>query len=311
MPIKTPSFWYNPNKTTLAKFLAPFAILYLALNIIFQKLKFSKRSYKASSKVICVGGLVAGGSGKTPTALAIRKILGQGAFLTRGYGGSIRNPQIVDASKHSYKDVGDEALLLSKSATTVASSDRAKGAMLLKDEKIIIMDDGLLNQSLIKDLSIVVIDGSVGIGNGLTIPAGPLRLPISQSLSHADCVVIIGEKTADLPQFNVPVFNAYLQICAPKKGQFIAFAGLGRPLKFKESLDAQGVGLLDFISFPDHHPYTTNDIKKLQERGLELLTTEKDSLRIPSQLKNKIHTIKAELIFKDPVKFSHFLTTHL
>jgi len=304
--MKTPKFWYQQRQSFVAKSLKPIAFLYEALSAL--RLQKTKR---ANCRVICIGGLVAGGSGKTPTPIAIRKLLEKGAFLIRGYGGSLKKPALVDLQQHSYCEVGDEALLLAKHAATAVARNRAQGANLLRDEALIIMDDGLYNKSLHKDVSIIVIDASVGIGNGLTIPAGALRRPLSQGLALADAIIIIGAQKADLPHFNVPVFRANLEIETVKNGNFVAFAGLGRPLKFKESLLAAGVALKEFIEFPDHHPYTARDMKKITKKGARFITTEKDFVRIPAEFQSKIEVARARLVFEKPDELRHFLTNAL
>ena len=210
--MRAPAFWSEDS--FISRLLSPIGCAYG-----YAAAARSRRAKPASVNrpVICIGNLVAGGAGKTPIALAVAdRLLTRGLephFLTRGYGGRIAGPQRVEPDEHRAKDVGDEALLLARRATTWISRDRAAGAQAAEHDgaDIVVMDDGLQNHSLFKDLSLVVIDGAYGIGNGRVMPAGPLREFWQNGLARADGIVVLGtvsKKTAAILPETVPVFEA-------------------------------------------------------------------------------------------------------
>src|SRR5581483_4477055 len=244
-------------RTLPARLLAPLGTLY-GRSVAFKARHANP--YRSSAKVVCVGNLTAGGSGKTPVAIALAKMLaGKGRkvfFLTRGYGGKEKGPALVKPF-HSPRLMGDEALLLARTAPTIVARDRAGGAAFAETlgADIIVMDDGHQNFALAKDLSLLVMDGE-GFGNGLLVPAGPLREPVAQGLSRADAVVMMGG-AVDLGAFRGPVLRARLKPEADHlRGQsFFAFAGIGRPAKFLASLREAGIRVSGSRFFPDHYRY--------------------------------------------------------
>ena len=201
--MQAPDFWYNQQITLPSVFLRPFSWIYGLVGGIRQD---STKPWRAPIPIICVGNLVAGGQGKTPTAISIGKILNAKKksihFLSRGYGGSHRGPLLVDLKTHTANDVGDEPLLLSKISPTWICADRKAGIKSAYEmgAEIIVMDDGFQNPSIMKDLSVITIDGETGFGNGHLIPAGPLREGITAGLSRADATVIIGDDKLDLKE---------------------------------------------------------------------------------------------------------------
>lgn len=297
MRLRTPTFWYSKDGADSlgAKCLLPISYLYGLARKCHAK---SKTGYKASIPVICVGNITAGGSGKTPTALMlydlIKKTYGDDiriCFLTRGYGGSERGPIVVDPQRHNAAFVGDEALLLAKKGTAIIAADRTKGAKLAENDghDLIIMDDGMQNPSLHKDLIIVTVDGQKGFGNGLMIPAGPLREPLGKGLARADAVLMIGGHIqADIPE-NVPILNGHIDTRSDwhNKGNkdFVAFAGLAHPEKFRDTLIASGGNVVGWHPFPDHYPYRDKDLSMLKadakKHNARLITTAKDAMRLP------------------------------
>lgn len=258
------------------------------------------RPYRSRLPVVCIGNPTAGGAGKTPAAMAIAELLKeqgqQPVFLTRGYGGIERGPRLVDSIRDTAAQVGDEPLLLAEVAPAIVSADRAEGARFAEalDGTVIVMDDGFHNPSLVKDLSILVVDGMLGIGNGQIIPAGPLRASLSFQLARAQALIVVGagggeqEIAARALARSVPVLRAQL---VPKgETQWLqatplfAFAGIAHPEKFFRMLERQGATLAGQAAFPDHHRFTAADARKLlalaAEAGAELVTTEKDRVRL-------------------------------
>lgn len=294
--IRPPHFWSLQRLSVPALLLAPVAGLYgwVAGRRMRQKPKAT-----AAVPVICVGNYVVGGAGKTPTALALARIARtQGlnpGFLTRGYGGTTREPLVVDPDLHDAARVGDEALLLAEAGPVVVSPDRPAALPLLASQGVdlIIMDDGFQNPSLRKDLSLIVVDGAAGVGNGRVFPAGPLRAPLRTQIIRTDAVIVVGDgKPGDrmvrrVSRAGKVVLKAKLEPAAIRvwgPRSFLAFAGIGRPEKFFNTLDAAGVPLTDVRGFPDHHAYTAEDARKLIARAeadkLDLITTSKDYVRL-------------------------------
>jgi len=292
--MKAPDFWFRDRPSWLSVMLRPFSWLYAFGH--FLHVQFVK-PYRSSLPVICIGNLVVGGSGKTPTALAVMEhiqntqLFDKPVFLTRGYGGSFEGPILIDPKVHDASMAGDEALLLARKAPVIVSRDRKAGAKLAEQNgfDVILMDDGLQNPSLYKDLRLIVIDGGTGFGNGLTLPAGPLREEIESGLANSDAVLVIGEDKKNV-QALVPqetsILNASIESeTGPLKDTpYLAFCGLGRPEKFFATLRNLGVNLVDCVSYPDHHAYNQDDLDQLHERAgavqARLITTEKDAVKL-------------------------------
>ena len=297
MPLDEPSWWYARPDHPLRKILRPVAAAYGA---IARRRLLSPPGHRATIPVICVGNFTAGGSGKTPLALAIADVLRdlgrRPVFLTRGYGGSDRGPHLIDAGTDTAERVGDEALLLAASRATVLSRDRAAGARLIEAQDIgdvIVMDDGMQNPGLAKDLVIAAIDGRRGLGNADVIPAGPLRAPLGDQLALVDAIVVTGVEAGDTPEalrdaFAGPILRT---ATAPlgdtgwlKDTPVLAFAGIGHPARFIHLLEGLGADIRATRFFADHHPFTEAEaagLLALAERDrLTLVTTEKDHVRL-------------------------------
>jgi len=295
--MKAPAFWWRAEPASTARLLAPLGAVYGR----FAARRMARPGIAAGMPVICVGNLVAGGAGKTPTALAIGSLaLGQGrqpAFLTRGYGGRLAGPLVVDEERHGSADVGDEALLLDRCATTIVSRDRPAGAALALSlgADLLIMDDGLQNPSLRKDFRLAVVDGTTGIGNGLCLPAGPLRAPLPTQLDRIDALLVIGAGEAG----QAVAMHAEARGISVGRGRLIpdrtaaaalvgrrvlAFAGIGRPEKFFETLAGLGAEVAARRAFADHAPLDRRTARELlgeaRRSGLVLATTEKDLARM-------------------------------
>lgn len=274
------------------------------------------KPFRPSAPVICVGNITMGGTGKTPVAIAIMQRLAAKGItahaLSRGYGGKLRGPVRVESENHAFRDVGDEALLLARAGPTWVSKSKSAGARAAAQggAEVIIMDDGLQNPTVVKDASLVLIDGTAGLGNGRVFPAGPLREGVKSALRRADAVILVGGDEND-PEHagwmahkpvGVPVLNAHLAPRGPiPQGPVFAFAGIGRPEKFFQALRDTGADLKATAPYPDHHAYTDAELKELRERARRhnalLITTEKDYVRIPKDMRRIIHSwpVAAEL----------------
>ena len=313
--MKTPRFWYpHPSDTTASLISDALLPLSLAFKAGTALRRIYAAPYKSRVPVLCVGNVVAGGAGKTPTALALVRILkdrGQKpVFVTRGHGGH-GQLTYVDLTHHEAHDVGDEALLLAAAAPTWAGNDRA--ATIRQAEShgtIILMDDGLQNPHVAPTTSILVIDGDSGLGNERIIPAGPLRESFADAQKRVDAIIIIGERDAQhlAARATVPVFRARFEPVLfpgfPREGRFVAFAGIGQPRKFYKTARDLGLDIADTIDFPDHHLFTEADIDALrlraEELGARLLTTEKDAVRLPADFRAQTLVLPIRLVFDDP-----------
>lgn len=305
--MRAPDFWNSDGLA--AKLLAPLGALY---GRSVRARQLNAHPFRSKARVLCVGNLTAGGSGKTPIAITLARILAarqhKVAFLTRGYRGRLSGPIAVDAARHTAHDVGDEALLLAAVAPTIVSRDRAQGARLADafGASLIVMDDGFQNFQLVKDVSLVVVDSETGFGNGRLIPAGPLREPVDRGLARADAVVLLGEGTLRLPSFDGPVMRAELHPTAPDRfaGRSVfAMAGIGRPDKFFHTLQAMGARVVGTRAFPDHHRYTLLEIEAAKQiaanAGALLVTTEKDYVRIDANRREGILCVPVHAVFAD------------
>jgi tetraacyldisaccharide 4'-kinase len=294
--MRAPRFWSQTPPHLAARLLAPLG------GVVGRETlrRMARPGADIAVPVICVGNPVAGGAGKTPTAIAVSRILHQMAerpvFLSRGHGGLLKGPVLVDPDTHGAADVGDEPLLLTRAAPTIVSRDRLSGARVAERlDTVIIMDDGFQNPALRKDLSILVVDAAVGTGNGLCLPAGPLRAPLMEQLRQAGAVVLIGQGSAGeavrgrAQSIGLPVFAAKLHPIQdgahPLAGRrVLAFAGIGRPAKFAETLQELGAKIAGFVPLPDHHVFRERDALELLTRAdrerLLLVTTEKDHARL-------------------------------
>ncbi|MGY4315776.1 tetraacyldisaccharide 4'-kinase [Bradyrhizobium sp. JR3.5] len=294
--MREPAFWHRPSSWT-SQLLRPLAALYGA--VAARRMQGS--GIDAGIPVICVGNYHVGGAGKTPTVLALAKLLRElderPVVLSRGYGGRLAGPVKVDRDRHTAADVGDEPLMMAATLPVVVSRDRASGLPLARaqDASVILMDDGFQNPSVLKDSCLIVIDGTRGVGNGRVIPAGPLRAPLSPQLERTDALIVVGEGSAaqkiaaDLASRGKPILPAHLRpdeaSWSALRGQrVLAFAGIGDPARFFNTLRASGVDVVRNRAFPDHHAFTKDEIEQLVADGrsdaLTLVTTEKDLARL-------------------------------
>ncbi|TAN54841.1 MAG: tetraacyldisaccharide 4'-kinase, partial [Rhodospirillales bacterium] len=287
--------------------LAPLGFLYAAGG---RYIRSRATPFRASVPVICVGNLVAGGAGKTPVVQAlVGELQSMGLnphVLLRGYGGRETGPLRVHPLRHTFQDVGDEALLHAALAPAWVARDRAKGAQAAIEAgaDIVVMDDGFQNSDLYQDLPLIVIDGETGLGNGRVIPAGPLRESLQDGLSRAKAILLIGEDKTGIQSRlgTLPVFKARI-VAVPKASlkniRLLAFAGIGRPQKFFDTLTGMGAELTATRSFPDHHPYSASEIEALLTEAVQQnakpITTAKDHVRIPPAFKDKVDVLPVSL----------------
>jgi tetraacyldisaccharide 4'-kinase len=310
--MRAPAFWQykkGPMAAPLVRtLLMPFSFLVTVVGRLKQRYQ---NPVRASVPVICIGNVTLGGTGKTPLAIALAKILQdagqQPFFLSRGYGGKAAGPLQVNINEHSAREVGDEALLLAAIAPAIIARDRAAGARLAVDQgaSVILMDDGFQNPSLAKDVSLLVVDTDQGMGNGRVFPAGPLREPLKDALKRADAVIAVGQKglTKSMP-VPVPVMGAQLCNLEPlPKGPLIAFAGIGRPDKFFDALRKQGAELVQEIAYDDHQVYQPRELERLKQWAAQenatLLTTQKDYVRLTKAQREGIVFWPLEARFDD------------
>jgi len=306
--LPAPEFWARPGLT--ANLLAPLAWAHAAAGAARRAWA---RPFRAQVPVLCVGNIVAGGAGKTPVALDLaHRLAARGArphLLSRGYGGSAVGPLAVDLGRHDAAMVGDEALLLARAAPSWVSRDRVAGARaaVAAGAGVIVMDDGFQNPALAKDVSLLVIDGAYGIGNGSVIPAGPLREPVAGALARADAVVLMGEDetgmAARLRGRRVLEARLVAAAGAAPTGRFIAFAGIGRPEKFFRTAVEAGATLVARHGFPDHHRYTAAELARLgdeaERTGARLLTTAKDAVRLPPPWRARVTVLEIAVEWPD------------
>ena len=295
--MREPGFWWR--KAGLASsLLAPLAAAYG--RVAAQRL--AKTGTRAALPVLCVGNFTLGGAGKTPTAIMLATMLraaGETPFcLTRGYGGRIEGPHLVDVETDTAAQIGDEALLLARAAPTVVARNRVVGAAFAKAKgaTAVVMDDGLQNAALAKDLALAAIDGRRGIGNARVFPAGPLRAPLAAQLKRTDALLVIGN---DIGAHEVvaqagarPVFRGRLTpdqaaVTALKDRKVLAFAGIGDPDKFFDTVEQAGIAIGLRKAFADHHRFSAEDAAELimlaEHDALTLLTTEKDRARMAGE----------------------------
>ena len=314
--MRAPEFW--SRRSAVSRLLAPLGWCYAAAGWWRWR---RARPARVGVPVVCVGNLVVGGAGKTPTVRALAQMLQDRAphVLTRGYGGRLAGPVRVDPARHAAADVGDEPLLLARDLPVWVARDRAAGGLAAAagGAGVILMDDGFQNPSLAKDVSLLVVDAEQGFGNGQCLPAGPLREPPGRGLTRADAIVLIGEGAPALA-FEGPVFRARIvptgDASAWRGRRVVAFAGIGRPDKVFATLRDLGAEVCATRAFADHHRYTAAELARLADlasAGAALVTTEKDHVRLPAGWGDRVETLPVALRFADPDAVASWLNDRL
>ncbi|WP_339949895.1 tetraacyldisaccharide 4'-kinase [uncultured Albimonas sp.] len=319
--MRAPAFWSNPPERPgrLARLLAPLGRLYARATA---RRVARAPDWRAPVPVICVGNLTAGGAGKTPTVLAILEILGElrveAHVLTRGHGGSASRgaPHRVDMARDTAARTGDEPLLLAAFAPVWVCADRAAAAKaaVAAGAQALVMDDGFQNPGLARDFSLVVVDAASGFGNGLPIPAGPLRETVDAGLARAQAALLIGPPAARdrmrerWPQLSrLPVHEGEVrarEIGIDWRGEkVLAFAGIARPEKFFATLRGLGADLVAAHAFPDHAPFEPKALRRLEAEaealGARMVTTEKDAVRLPASFRGKAMPLPVHLALRE------------
>ena len=309
--MKAPQFWYEPN-TWKAKFLYPLGYFYNLLTLLRGKLA-KPQSY--SCLTICIGNLNVGGTGKTPTTIALAQhFLKKGLqvhVVSRGYKGKFQGTFLVDPQKHKSDEVGDEPLLMSEFTSVWVSNKRKNGIAAAENAgaQIVLLDDGFQDPSFHKDFSLIVVDGEKGFGNKKCMPAGPLRENIVQGFKRADALVIVGQRIYKFDTFptHLKIIHSTLKPIETgmnwKEGKYLAFAGIADPSKFFKTLRSLGANLIDCVALGDHQKLDGQVLKRLERKAnsahAQLVTTEKDAVRLSNTFRKKVLSLPVRIEFDD------------
>ena len=309
--MKAPQFWYEPN-TWKAKFLYPLGYFYNLLTLLRGKLA-KPQSY--SCLTICIGNLNVGGTGKTPMTIALAQhFLKKGLqvhVVSRGYKGKFQGTFLVDPQKHKSDEVGDEPLLMSEFTSVWVSNKRKNGIAAAENAgaQIVLLDDGFQDPSFHKDFSLIVVDGEKGFGNKKCMPAGPLRENIVQGFKRADALVIVGQRIYKFDTFptHLKIIHSTLKPIETgmnwKEGKYLAFAGIADPSKFFKTLRSLGANLIDCVALSDHQKLDGQVLKRLERKAnsahAQLVTTEKDAVRLSNTFRKKVLSLPVRIEFDD------------
>lgn len=316
--MRAPAFWQNPPQRPglAALLLAPLGWAYA----LGTARRVRKPGYVPRIPVICIGNLVAGGAGKTPTTLAlIERLTARGRrvhVVSRGYGGRMQGPVLVHEGTHAAADVGDEPLLLAAFAPVWVAKDRALGVQAAEaaGAEVVLLDDGFQSPAVRPSLALLVVDASKGFGNGRCIPAGPLREPVSAGMRRADLVLSIGDPEAQ-SRFDTEWAKAIrqprlrgvlrpLQMGMDWHGErVLAFAGIADPSRFFATLRTEGAEVVRGEALADHAPLSETLLRRLEAEaaglGAQLVTTEKDAARLPPAWRSRVLILVVRLQMQD------------
>ncbi len=330
--MREPGFWYRP-RSFKSHLLRPLGALYGAI----AERRFRRQGLDAGVPVFCIGNYHVGGAGKTPAVLALATLLGElgekPVVLSRGYGGGLSGPVMVDRKRHTATDVGDEPLMMARTLPVAVSRDRVGGVALAKSQgaTVILMDDGFQNPAIVKDASLIVIDSERGLGNAKVFPAGPLRAPLAPQMARTDALIVIGDGHAadaiagKIAAQEKPVLTARLKADAASVAQLLgrrvlAFAGIGDPGRFFRTLRASRIDVVEARPFADHHVFSQGEIDALladaRREALTLVTTEKDLARLRGSAglpdwARGIVPFAVQLEFDDPAQLRRFVSDRL
>ena len=309
-----PQFWDKKKGSFLSILLYPFSIIYYLISIIKKKVSVTK---KYNIPIICVGNIYIGGTGKTSVAIEIAKILNQSkkiCFLTRGYGRKSKKDIFLNEINMPNKNVietGDEPLLLNKFGHVYISNNRVEALNIIikLGYNVIILDDGFQDRRIFKDLNIICFDTKNWVGNRKLIPSGPLREPLS-SIKEANLIVIKGEKNETIEKEikkiipNIKIIytkNQIENIETLKNKNFIAFTGISNPYSFFNTLLANNIKIVKQMIYPDHFQLCEKNYKNLlqesEKNQCELITTEKDYVRLDNKFKERVYYTKLNTVF--------------
>ena len=328
--MQAPGFWARPPAAPgwQARLLAPLAWLWRAVT----RWRMARPpEARLPVPVVCVGNLTAGGAGKTPVVIAlVERLKARGRavhVVSRGYGGRLAGPVRVDPRAHGPGEVGDEPLLIAAFAPVWVGRDRAAAgrAAVAAGAEVVVMDDGFQNHGLAKDLSIVVVDAAYGFGNGRVMPAGPLREPVGAGLARAQAVLAIGSEAArarllaDWPAVaGLPLLAGRIAPLATGMNwqglRALPFAGIGRPEKFFATLEGLGAEVVAGHALPDHAPLAPALLARLEAEArakrAQLVTTEKDAVRLPAAFRSKVLVLPVRLELADAAALDRLLERH-
>tara|TARA_Y100000817_G_C16787160_1_gene513354 strand:- start:158 stop:1084 length:927 start_codon:yes stop_codon:yes gene_type:complete len=308
MNFKKPKFWDHSGLSFWSIILYPFSLLFLVTSLVIRLLKTQK---KFPIPVICVGNIYLGGTGKTPLALEIFKIVKS----------SGKNPGFI---KKGYDYLYDEIQMLEKIGKTYLNKNRKEAISELISLKhdVAILDDGFQDFSIKKDFSILCFNSNQLIGNGFLIPSGPLRQTF-QSIKQAECVVINGTKNLEFEDKikkineNIKIFYSKYKIKNLdkfKNKKVLAFAGIGNPSNFFELLKKNDINVKETISYPDHYNYSEEDygfLIKKKEQDVLLATTEKDYYRLNEKMKESFDYVDVDLEIDNKNEFINLINSKL